>query len=149
MADRGTNTRELARGDRGANTGAADEDSALCIAALDRLADFPSLVGIVHANLVVVRAEVDDFVSGQHFKYRFAQMDSAMVKRYGDLHVLTPSSNPARATSWHLLSDSTIPAESCLGLLTPAGRVTPAGRGSQRDDNPEARSLTNPRLDGD
>ena len=45
VADCGADPVELARGDRRPDAGAADENPALCLAAEDRLADVPRLVG--------------------------------------------------------------------------------------------------------
>ncbi len=62
VADRGANPGKLAGGDRSADAGAADEDSALCVAAEDRLADLPRLVRIVDPHGVRVSPEIDDLV---------------------------------------------------------------------------------------
>ena len=60
MADRGTDAAHLPGGDRGADAGAADEDAALRVAALDRLAELARLVRIVdpHRIRVVPRSTI-------------------------------------------------------------------------------------------
>ena len=63
VADRGADARELAGGDRGADARAADEDPALGVAALDRLAQLARLVRVVDPLGVRVGAEVDDPVA--------------------------------------------------------------------------------------
>ena len=79
---------DLARGDRGAHAGTADEDAALGLSVLDRGAELGRLVGVVDPDGVRVGAEVDDLVTLllQRFEDRLAQMDASMVERHSDFH---------------------------------------------------------------
>src|SRR3954469_6982174 len=86
VADRGTNADELAGGDRGAHTGAADEDAALDPAVLDRLAELARLVRIVDPHRVGVGAEVDHVVSGERSQDLLPQMHATVVEGHPDLH---------------------------------------------------------------
>src|SRR3954464_12148262 len=86
VADRGADTGHLAGGDRGADTRAADEDPALRLASLDRLADLARLVGVVHAPLVVMRSQVDHLMVDKRVDNGVTQVDAAMVERDRDLH---------------------------------------------------------------
>ena len=104
MADRRADPGQLARRNGGADTGAAHEHRALCVAALNRLADLARLVGIVDANRIGVRAEVDHLVIRQDFEHRVTQVDAAVVERHRDLHrtstlAMRPSSNVNRSGS--------------------------------------------------
>ena len=80
--------RDLARGNRRAHTGAADEDAALRLAVLDRGAELGGLVRVVDPDRVGVGAEVDDLVTllAQRFEDLVPEMDAAMVEGNGDVH---------------------------------------------------------------
>src|SRR3954462_11457668 len=86
VADRCADARELAGGDRGADTGPADEHGTLRVAALDRLADLAGLVGVVDPHRVGVGAQVDHVVVRERLHYRVAQMNAAVVERHRHLH---------------------------------------------------------------
>src|SRR4051794_31896780 len=79
---------DLAGGDARADTGAADEDAALGIAAQDRLADLPRLVRVVDPRRVGVGAEVDGVAAGvgERREHLLAQVDAAVVERGRDPH---------------------------------------------------------------
>ena len=68
--------------------GAADEDAALRLSALDRRAELGRLVGVVDPHRVGVGAEVDDLVSllAQRLEHRLPQMDASMVERHRHFH---------------------------------------------------------------
>src|SRR6266540_274057 len=86
VADGGTDSRELAGRDRGADPGAADEHAALCLTAEDGLADLPRLLGIVDPLGSGVGAQVHDLVPGEHLEHRVSEMDAAMVECDCHLH---------------------------------------------------------------
>src|SRR5689334_8651753 len=89
VADRGADTRQLARGDRCADAGAADEHATLGGAAEDRLSDLACLIGVVDAHGVCIRAKVDDVVAelGELFENTLAKLDAAMIERDRHLHM--------------------------------------------------------------
>jgi hypothetical protein len=62
VADRRPDAGELAGGNRRADARPAHEHRAFRVAALDRLADLPRLVGIVDPHRIGVGAEVDHLV---------------------------------------------------------------------------------------
>src|ERR671937_656068 len=74
---------QLRDGDRGADAGAADEDSALGIAVLERLAELASLVGVVDPDGVGLDTEIDRLVPErvELRQHRLAQAHAAMVER--------------------------------------------------------------------
>ena len=88
MADRGADAGELAGGDRSADARAADEDPALGVAALDRLAELARLVRVVDPLGVRVGAEVDDLVAERCdlLEHALAQLHASMVECDRDLH---------------------------------------------------------------
>src|SRR5918994_5888551 len=78
VADRCPNAGELAGGDRGADARAADEDSPVGVAALDRLAELTRLVRVVDPFGVRVGAEGD--------QHPLAQLPPAVVECDRDVH---------------------------------------------------------------
>jgi transketolase len=86
VADRRTNSRQLAGRDRSADPGAADEHAALCVAAEDRFTELTRLVGVVDALGVGVGAEIDNVVSGKRFENRVSEMDASVVEGDRDFH---------------------------------------------------------------
>src|SRR5262245_39875590 len=88
VADRGPDTSELAGRDRGADSRAADEDTAISAPVLDRLADLGRLVGVVDLRLRRVRSEVDHLVSQSldFLEHARAQLDPAVVERDRNSH---------------------------------------------------------------
>ena len=88
MADGCPDAGDLARGDRSADAGAADEDAALGLSVLDRGAELGRLHGVVDPHRVGVGAEVDDLVPllAQRLEDRLAEVDSPVVERHSDFH---------------------------------------------------------------
>src|ERR671919_3075531 len=88
MADRSTDPGQLARRDRGAHAGAADEHAALGLACEDRLADLPSLIRVVDSRLRGVRPEIDGLVPRLRDRVAdaLAELDPAVVEGNGDAH---------------------------------------------------------------
>src|SRR5438552_4864868 len=106
VADRGADAGDLARRDRGADAGAADEHGSLRIARRHGLADLARLVRVVDADRVRVGAEVDDLVVGERLEHGGAQLDAAMVESHGHSHETRSSSAVARATTLSTLKPS-------------------------------------------
>ena len=88
MADRRADPGELARRDRGADARAADEDAALRLAAADRLAELPRLVGVVDPGLVgsVPRSTGSCPSRCSSSRNALAELDAPVVERHRDLH---------------------------------------------------------------
>src|SRR5207302_8896630 len=88
VADRGTDPGQLARGHRGAHARTADEDAALGVPRLNRLADVTRLVGIVDRLRVRIRSEVDELVAqtGDLVEDRLAQLPAPVIEGDRDLH---------------------------------------------------------------
>src|SRR5262245_14192408 len=88
VADRGANAVDLARGDRCSDARPADEDSAVRVAASDRLADLAGLVRIVDSRLWLIGPEVDRLVPGAHdlLEHALPQLHAAMVEGDRDPH---------------------------------------------------------------
>ena len=88
VADRCPDPGDRARGDRGADTGAADEHATLGLSVLDRRAELGSFHRVVDPHCVVVGAEVDDLVSvvAQRLEDRVPEMDASVVERHGNFH---------------------------------------------------------------
>ncbi len=88
VADGCPNPGDLARGNRRADAGAADEHAALGLAVLDRGAELGGLDGIVDPHRVGVGAEVHDLVSGtaQRLEELVPEMDASVVERHGNFH---------------------------------------------------------------
>src|SRR5689334_8018196 len=88
MADRGADSGELAGGDGGTDTGAADEDAALRPAVQDRLADLAGLVRIIDPWLGLVGTQVHRLVTepGELREHAVAQPDSPVIERDRDSH---------------------------------------------------------------
>ena len=88
MADGCPDPHDLARGDRRADAGAADEDAALGLSVLDGGAERGRLLRVVDAHRVGVGTEVDHLVSllAQRLENRLPQEHAPVVERHGDLH---------------------------------------------------------------
>ncbi len=89
MTDGCPDTGDLARGDGGADAGAADENAALGLTILDGRAELGRLVGVVDPHRVGVGAEVYDLVPllAERLENPVPQVDSPVVERDSDLHV--------------------------------------------------------------
>ena len=86
VADRGPDPGQLARSDRRAHAGAADEHAPFGATRDDLVADLLGLVGVVDADLGRVRAEVDHVVASERLGDRLAERHSAMVECNGHPH---------------------------------------------------------------
>ena len=106
VADRRADAGQLAGRDRRARAGAAHEDPALGLAALDLLADLARLVGVVDANVGAVGAEIDHVVARESLLDRVAEVDAAVVEGDGDLHApslsrgVSAAHSPVEYTAW-------------------------------------------------
>src|SRR4051794_23072530 len=100
VTDRRADPTHLARRNCRADARAADEDAALGIAAEDRLAELPRLVGIVDPDRVRIGAEIDDVVPVllQRVQDAAAQVHAPVVERSGNDHPTRVRSAVARAT---------------------------------------------------
>ena len=92
VADRRADAGHLAGRDRRAGARAADEDAALGLAALDRLADLARLVRVVDADLGVVSVprSMTSWPSSAS-QNGLPEVDAAVVERDGDLHAASLS----------------------------------------------------------
>src|SRR6267143_364520 len=79
-AERSANPQEFVRGNRGANTAAADQNTNLSRAALHSLSDFQRVIRIVIRLRAVMRAEISNLMTGA------AQLlNDALVKRIASM----------------------------------------------------------------
>src|SRR5829696_437949 len=92
VADGRADPFELARGHRGADARAADEDPAVGEAVRERVADLLRLVGIVDADARIVRPQVDRVVPQlvEDLEDPLPELRSPMVERDRHLHVDAP-----------------------------------------------------------
>ncbi len=83
VADGSADPRQLRGGDRGADTGAADQDAALGLPRADRLAELARLVWIVDPHGTVGDAEVDGIVAenSELLEHALAKLRTAVVER--------------------------------------------------------------------
>src|SRR3989442_544439 len=86
VADRGANAPQLGGGDRGAHTGAADEDPTLGVPSEDGLADLASLVRIVDPDRIGVGTQVHHGVPGKRVEHGLAQANAPVVECDRHLH---------------------------------------------------------------
>jgi hypothetical protein len=88
VADGGADPGDLARRDRGADAGAADEHGALGLSAANRRRDLTRLVRIVDPRLGLVGAEIDHVMTErrQFLQQSLAQLDAAVVEGDRDSH---------------------------------------------------------------
>jgi transketolase len=83
MANRSADSDELAGGHGGSYAGSANEDSAVGVAVLQRLAELPRLVGVVDRLGIGIGAQVDRLVAQrvELGKNRLAQPHAAVIER--------------------------------------------------------------------